>query len=358
MSITTLSELSRVYVPEIDRAISRYYESHPASEIDFVRTGESVLKEYCLRPGKRLRPLLVVAVYLGYSGEKTVPEGVFDVAAAAEVIHASFLVHDDIIDKADTRRSFPSMNRLLHTMYASSSFNAAVGYDEAIIFGDQLIFGAMDMISRAKLDPEMKCGLMAQMNETCRMTAWGQALDVLYTKPQMISPDDGIPGAIGEMKTAYYTITGPMLLGLRLSGCYCDGEAGIIREASLSLGAAFQLRDDLLGVFGDEKNTGKPNDSDLAEGKYTLLVQKAWSLLDGQDKKSFEQIFSLQSLSGQDLSALRSLIVKSGAREWAMAELKKQADFSRRLFSTLSADDAAKSVISDLCDFISAIHIC
>ena len=334
--------------------MSRYFDSRISGEENsFIRGNLQILRDYCLRSGKRIRPLLVIAAYQGYASGP-VTAGIVDVAAAAEVCHASFLVHDDIIDKADTRRGQPSLDRLLQTRLSASN-SRTVGYDEGIVFGDILIFASMDLVASADIDPVVKAAVMKESMSTYLKTCWGQALDIFYSKPASVSAQDDAPGAICEMKTAYYTVAGPLLTGLRLSGKYTDAEAEKILRAALPLGRAFQIRDDLLGVFGDEASIGKSPDSDLAEGKYTLLVQRAVSSLSDSDTPEFLRLFSAQQSSADDISKMRAFIVRSGAKTWCIKEALDCIAASRIHIAELSMYGENRDILYGLCDVVSDV---
>jgi geranylgeranyl diphosphate synthase type I len=115
-----------------------------------------------------------------------------------------------------------------------------------------------------------------------------------------------------SMKTAYYTFYYPMLMGYVLSGKDDDGEKENIRKFALPLGSAFQIRDDIIGVFGKVEDTGKPNDSDILEGKMTILVQKTLEKLKGADKKRFRSLITARKKSKADVNTIRKMIVGSG----------------------------------------------
>lgn len=342
------------YCPAVDGAIVRYFDRKIESEKNgFIRESLPLLKEYCLRPGKRIRPLLVLAAYEGYAGSPA-SGGVIDAAAAAEIMHAAFLVHDDIIDRAETRRGLPTLDRVLQRRLGSARTPLA-GHDEGIVFGDILIYASMELLSSAEADPSVKVSVMNEVLDIYRRTAWGQALDIVCSKPRQVRPDDENPAAVSEMKTAYYTIAGPLRTGLRLSGRFTGEEGERITAASLPLGIAFQLRDDLLGVFADEKAIGKSPDSDLAEGKYTLLVQKAVSMMSDADAERFSVLFSVDAPSASDVAHMRSLIEKSGAKEACADEVLRMVNEARGRIGELSIGGDGKEFLCGLCSLIGDI---
>ena len=346
-----MTQIMERYCPAVDGAVARYFDGKIASEKNaFISGNIPLLREYCLRPGKRIRPLLVLAAYEGYSGSYA-SGAVIDVAASAEVMHASFLVHDDIIDRAQTRRGLPTMDRLLGEKY-HSAHNPHIGTDCGIVFGDLLIYAAMELVSSAAIDPVIKVSVMSEVLDIYRQTAWGQALDIVHSKPSSVSAGDDAPSAISEMKTAHYTIAGPLRTGLILSGKYSVEEARKLTLASVPLGIAFQLRDDLLGVFGSAGKIGKSPDSDLAEGKYTLLVQDAVSSMNESDRMTFTGIFSKAELSASEVSLLRLLIVKSGARERCLGEVERLVSAASERIGDLSIGGAGKEFLCGLCGLI------
>ena len=342
------------YCPAVECSIARYFDAKIACEKNaFIRECLPLLKEYCLRPGKRIRPLLVLSAFEGYSARSAV-EGMIDIAAAAEIMHAAFLVHDDIIDRAETRRGLPTLDRVLQRKLGSARTPLA-GHDEGIVFGDLLIYASMELTGSADIDPALKVSVMNETLDIYRRTAWGQALDIVCSKPEQVRADDVNPAAVSEMKTAYYTIAGPLRTGLRLSGKFTEEEGQRITRASLPLGIAFQLRDDLLGVFADEQAIGKSPDSDLAEGKYTLLVQKAVSMMSGSDAGRFNALFSGEAPSASDVAEMRSLIEKSGAKDFCAEEVGRMVSDARMKIDELSIRGEGKEFLCGLCSLIGDI---
>ena len=131
--------------------------------------------------------------------------------------------------------------------------------------------------------------------------------------PKKIDPESDAPMRISLMKTAYYTMVYPFMMGYVLSGEKNKSEMENIESFALPLGIAFQIRDDLLGVFGIEKDTGKPSDSDITEGKLTLLVQKTILKLGESDRNKFTGIFLNNKKSPDDFEFIRKCIKESGA---------------------------------------------
>jgi len=348
------------YLGKIENKISSYYDGKiNQSQFDVITDALTDVKEYCLRPGKRIRPLLVVAGYTGYSGIEDVPDSVIDVAAAIEIFHSYLLVHDDIIDKAVTRRGGKSLHRALQDRYYPATGLPSIGVDEAIIFGDVMCFHAFEIVNNADIDSALKKELTSVMISTYEMTAWGQALDIYHTKPKKITKDDRAPLSISEFKTAYYTISNPYIMGMVIAGKDSRAERKAIEKFALPLGIAFQLRDDLLGVFGAEATIGKSADSDLAEGKYTMLVQKTVELLDKNQQKDFINRISLPNdkMTESDIVKLREYIESSGAKKIVRERIETMYKDAIIAIEKTGASDDIKSLLLDISRMINNVDV-
>lgn len=263
--------------------------------------------------GKRIRPVLAWWGWRAAGGDDT--NSMIKAAASLELIQACALIHDDVMDGSDTRRGLPAMHRQLEAMHHEGGWrgdSAGFGAAGAILLGDlclswadQLLFASgltSEAVLRAKpLFDVMRTELMA-----------GQYLDVLEQARGTASPAAALQ--VARYKSAKYTIERPLQIGVTLAG----GDAGLLDAMSgygLPLGEAFQLRDDVLGVFGDPAITGKPAGDDLREGKQTYLVACALETASPAD-----QAFLLDNLGRPDIDAktvddLRGIISSSGASE-------------------------------------------
>jgi geranylgeranyl diphosphate synthase, type I len=359
-SMNSFMELSARYLPLIEKKIASVYESKiKLARFPVISESLDMVGEYCLRPGKRIRPILVIAGFLGYSKADDVPESVIDVAAAVEIFHSFLLVHDDIIDKAETRRGGKSLHQLMQERYYSETHSGSIGIDEAIIYGDIMCFHAFEIVLKAEIDPLIKTHLLSFMTETYEMTAWGQALDIYYTKPLKIDYNDSIPLSISEYKTAYYTICNPFIMGLILSGRDTAERRNAIEGFALPLGIAFQLRDDLLGVFGKIDKIGKSAESDLLEGKYTVLIQKTVEKLDADNRKIFESLFtkSREMMTEENITQLKNLIIQSGSREIVLDLVHKLVGEGSGSVNQCGAKTYIRDLLLDISDLINNVDI-
>ncbi|MGW5521387.1 polyprenyl synthetase family protein [Gordonia sp. NPDC003950] len=303
-----------------------------AAEIvaDFVRYG-----------GKRVRPTFGYAGWLCGIGhpdrrppqpEQTATDAL-RVCAALELVQACALIHDDIIDHSDTRRGRPTVHRLFEQHHRESEWSgdaADHGVAAAILAGDFALAWADDMVaghSPAGADPtdDAPTPLPAAVGSTWAAmrteVLGGQYLDIVNEA----AGDDSVEAAYRVMryKTAAYTVARPLELGARMAGAppqLLDDLAAVGHD----LGIAFQLRDDVLGVFGDPDRTGKPSGDDLVEGKRTVLLASGLRRATDRDPTLADRLrgYLGRTLDSDELAGARSILVDVGAR----AEVEDRVD--------------------------------
>ncbi len=309
-------EFSCEYVPQIDRCIEDFFNlKKMGAELPFMKDMYGDINEYCLRDGKRIRPLLLLNAYNGYRRGFRKTGEVIKLGAAVEIMHSFLLVQDDIIDRAEIRRGGKALHVLLSERYRDITTNTLIGTDIASVLADVMFSSALDMICNSKLRDKIKIAFLNVFSRTYEKTAWGQILDSLNTMPRTIDVESNAPMMISLMKTAYYTMVYPITMGYVLSGGNGRNELKAIEEFGIPLGIAFQIRDDILGVFGIESDTGKPNDSDINEGKFTLLVHNTMQKLDDRELDNFKSVLLKQGKVQADIDFIRGTIKNSGALE-------------------------------------------
>ena len=307
-------EFSHEHIPLIDKFIADYFDAKADdAALPFMKEMYADIKEYCLRDGKRIRPLLLINGYNGYKKGFRKTSEIVKLGAAVEIMHSFLLVQDDIIDRAEMRRGGEALHILLGKRYSSVTTNPLIGTDIASVLADVMFSSAIDIICGAELRDRVKVSYMDVFSRTYEKTAWGQILDSLNTMPAAIDSKSDAPMMISLMKTAWYTMVYPITMGYVLSGGAGRKELKAIEEFGVPLGVAFQVRDDILGVFGIESDTGKPNDSDIHEGKFTLLVHNTMQKLDENELDKFKAVLLSQSKSEADVDYIRGTIKESGA---------------------------------------------
>lgn len=291
------------------------------------------LSDLCLRGGKRLRAALVAAGYrAALPGADLEP--VLDAGVAVELLHAYFLVHDDWMDGDARRRGGPSVHRLLSRRLG----NAELGAASAILAGDYLSALATRSLSEVDVGPpELKQGFRV-FAEMQRHAVMGQQIDLLARASTVLHTY--------ALKTGSYSAAGPLELGARLGGG-SNALAAALIHYGVPLGVAFQLRDDLLGVFGDPRVTGKPIGSDLASGKRTALVLAALKKLRGRDKKRFTAIWGKASATRAELREAAELCESSGARTAVERRVGDLVSEAERALETSAIEPDARELLLD-----------
>jgi geranylgeranyl diphosphate synthase type I len=265
-------------------------------------------RDLTLRGGKRLRPaMLCAAIECIEPGAS--PAAAADLGAALELFQTYLLIHDDWMDNDPVRRGAPSV----HTALAQHYGDAHLGACAAILAGDMLCALVHEIVGSIDVAPTRRRAVVQAFGRMEREVILGQCLDV--TRNTDIA-------RIHDLKTGSYTVRGPMLLGAAVAGANEDARDAIERYAE-PLGRAFQLRDDILGVFGSEAETGKPVGGDFREGKSTTLVAHALAHLATQDLREFEAIFGRRDATEQEVLRARELVERSGARAHAEAEVEQ-----------------------------------
>lgn len=259
--------------------------------------------------GKRLRPAFCRAGWIVAGGDPHDPR-IVTAASSLEWLQASALVHDDLMDGSDTRRGRPSVHREFEARHAAGTLGGGVGdsagfgASAAILLGDLLLSWTDEQLRASGL-PHVPDAL--RYLDRCRAeVATGQFLDVLAQTHAHVSVEEAM--RVLTFKSATYTVERPLHVGAALAGADEETIEGLTRVA-IPLGQAFQLRDDLLGVFGDPETTGKPAGDDLREGKRTVLVARAAELGDDADRELLARLLGTSA----GVAPLSELVVRTGA---------------------------------------------
>ncbi len=264
-----------------------------------------------LRTGKRLRPALVCWAFEAHGGGDVAR--VLGPAVAVELVHTCALVHDDVIDRSSQRRGEASMHARFAALHGAGWSGAAEDYGTsvAILLGDVLLAAADAHLLAADVP---SAALLAAHDVFTRMrieVMAGQFLDVDAAARGEASRARAL--AVATLKSGRYSVSRPLQLGALLAGAD-RSQADALAAVGDPLGRAFQLRDDLLGVFGDPAETGKPNASDLAEGKRTLLVAETLARTEGAEQAAFLRALGDAALDEDEAHELRTLMEDCGAR--------------------------------------------
>lgn len=280
------------------------------------------IKDFISRKGKRVRPLLFVIGYLGFSRKPKPPEGLYRSAVSLELFHDFMLVHDDIIDRSDTRRGEPSMHSKLNKYFAQEKNIKFCGQDLAIVAGDVMYAMAMHAFLSIKEDMARKECALRRLIEAAIYTGSGEFIELMCGAKELDKITKEEIFKIYDLKTANYTFASPLCIGAILAGAK-KGELKKLLNYGTHLGRAFQIKDDILGVFGCEAKTGKSNLTDLKESKKTILIWYAHKLSGKKDKLRIKNILSKINIKKNDITAMRGIIINSGALDFAKKEIER-----------------------------------
>jgi geranylgeranyl diphosphate synthase, type I len=271
-----------------------------------------------MRGGKRLRP---VFTYWGW--RSVLPAGapgedsILAAAAAVELLHGCALAQDDVMDSSDTRRGRPATHVGFADVHAASGrqgSSAAFGRSAAVLLGDLLLSWAGELFANAteSLQPQRRVAARAEFDRMRTEMVAGQFLDVLGQEQGCFRTSDAL--RVAEFKTSRYSVLRPVLIGALAAG---SSESGIraLSGFGSALGDAFQLRDDLLGVFGDPASTGKPAGLDIIEGKQTVLMALAIERASERQRAELTAQLNNHDLHAGGLSRVRQLLIQTGARD-------------------------------------------
>jgi geranylgeranyl diphosphate synthase type I len=292
-----------------------------------------------LSGGKRLRPAFCVWGYLGAGGRDL--DSALRAAASLELLQACALIHDDVMDDSDLRRGLPAAHRRFATMHRGSAWLGdpeRFGGGGAILLGDLCLSWADEMLYRCGLDAAALQRAKAVYDRMRTELMAGQYLDLLDQARGGGSVERSL--LVVRFKSAKYTIERPLHLGVALAG----GDevlAAALSAYGLPLGEAFQLRDDILGVFGDPAETGKPAGDDLREGKRTLLVAKAAQRATPEQAEHLREGLGDPHLGAAAIDDLRDIIVQTGAVEEVESIIAERTD---QAIAALEGADLAADV--------------
>lgn len=309
-----------------------------------LRAPLDALRQLVMAGGKRLRPAFCHWAYVGGGGDPTDPL-VVDVGAALELLHTFALVHDDVMDNADRRRGDPSVHAAAIRRHAEAGWRGEArrfGEGVAILVGD-FAFVYADMLV-ASIDAEARALYDELRVELCV----GQYLDLAATASG--ARDAGQARRIEWYKSGKYTVERPLHLGASLAG-RADDLIGPFSSFGLPLGEAFQMRDDLLSVFGDPAVTGKPVGDDLREGKLTPLVAATAELADPDGRALLDRI-GAPDITADEIAALQQVMIDCGAVARVESDIESLVAESLDALDRAPITADARAALADLGAFV------
>jgi geranylgeranyl diphosphate synthase type I len=306
--------------------------------------------------GKMVRGGLLILAHEMFSAEGDQPRSraakapgpVLKAAAALELIHSALLIHDDIMDNDRLRRGFRTIFAQYETI--GSRCRAAdperFGRSMGICVGDIGFFIASDIVSRLPLDPERRLALQSLLARELAYVGLAQMQDVSFGAFARTPPVHDVY-TLYLYKTARYTFSLPLMAGALLAG---KNGRTLQRLAELGeyLGVVFQARDDEIGVFGTERETGKPVGSDIREGKKTLLYLELLRRSRGAERRRMEEIFGKSTLKPAEVALVRSAIERSGARKRLQEMMAELAARAEKLIDSLRIPISHRKILKEI----------
>lgn len=297
-------------------------------------------QELLCRPAKRVRPALLILGYQLAQPGTSIPKAVHQFAHGLEILHTFMLIHDDVADNASVRRGGPT----LHVALSSSPNEAKLGADLAVVAGDHLFAAAIETM--------LTCGspvaaeATQKMLAVCRHTAIGQALDIKLGSVPFSQVTLFETVRVAHLKTARYGFVAPLMCGALLGGGSTQLQERLSRVGRHA-GIAFQLKDDLLGLFGHDVVAGKSGAADYLEGKRTFPALAAWTRADAQGRAEIQALWSLSSKDASACERARAAVLRWGGKSATERLIERNTRAAMKALS-LIPQGAARSQLSAL----------
>ncbi len=310
---------------------------------DFNREALEFLKEFTLRGGKRIRSGMFV---YGYGCFKELNDEIIMASMAMELVQSYLLIHDDIIDRDILRRGKDSMQVIYEKNYPGDE-EKHFGISMAICIGDLAACLANEILLDTSFEhKELAANIMNKMLEN---VIRGQILDLIYEKKSFDEIDEEKILEVYRLKSASYTVEGPLHIGAALAGV-SNASLKPLLDYGITLGKAFQIRDDINGVFGDEDKTGKSTDSDLKQGKRTLLMIKTLNSCNEEERE-----FILNRI-GKDIDEIDIEEIRKIIRKYSLQYCEELCDEYIRQAKTFIYDaelsDEGKKFLIGIAEFV------
>lgn len=350
-----IKQLLNEFRKKLDKHLENFFDRKisQASEISpLVSSMVKNLREFTLRPAKRVRAAFCYYGYLACGGKNK--KAALEASMFIELIHSYLLIHDDIIDRDEFRRGKATMHNLYKKIYRSKSKIKDAehfGVSMAIMAGDLASALGYEILIQSRFPDTLKLKALAKLNQSLFDVDAGQILDEfleINSKPVL---DDVL--TVFKYKTNRYTVEGPLHIGAIL------GEAdlkilNVFSRYSLPLGIAFQIQDDILGMFGSAKKIGKPVGSDLREGKQTILIVKALERADKRQKKIIISNLRKKKITREDLQKVRKIIIDTGSLDYSKRLALRLTSQAKEIIKKTPLADEGKIFLEKIPDYIVA----
>ena len=308
------------------------------------------MEEYLLEGGKRLRPLFAYAGFIATGASTTLAD--IRAMASLELLQACALIHDDLMDGSDSRRGKPSLHRRFENNHKTENLSgdpAKFGAAAAILLGDLALVWSDQMLHSSGISSDSLLAVLGVHDEMRVELMAGQFLDIREAGEKKHSVAKSLQ--IARFKSGKYTIERPLHFGATIAKPEYAGGGEFLTQLSrygIPLGEAFQMRDDILGVFGNPEETGKPAGDDLREGKRTALIALAIEKSDGAGNEKLSRLLGSPDLQQSDIDELRGIIQSSGAVAEIEALIERLFQESQKALETEVIAESARTFLAAL----------
>ncbi len=344
---SALPKLLTSYQERINKALSEYFASDEATFGLGLRGMEKQafarLKEFSERPGKRVRGALALFVYEEFGGREN-PSAI-NLALAMELIQNYLLIIDDVTDASDTRRGQPAVHVLFEELSNGSTHLANMMAVTTALLAQHM---ASELLCKVSEKPANIIAASTAFHKNIAATAYGQLDDIYESQNQ---PSKSQILRLYELKNSYYTFINPFETGSLMTGLDNQKRIQELFNIGLPAGVAFQIHDDILGLFGQKSETGKSNMDDLKEGKRTLLMYHALQKTSPAEQAVIKNALGNTKLTQQEHDNVKTLIEDSGALKQAQYEAKSYCDRALRAVELSHLSRDGKQFISDIINF-------
>ncbi len=301
------------------------------------------IKDFSLRDGKRIRPILFIIGYKGYKDKAAA--GLYQSALSIELLHDFMLIHDDIIDKSQTRRGKPAMHAMFDNYLAKNKNAKFNGSDLGIVVGDIVYALAINAFLAIKEDFSRKEKALQNFVKAAIFTGSGEFIELINGIKPLHKLKKSDIYKIYDYKTAFYTFSCPLSTGAILAGTN-SSEINKLNDYGKYLGRAFQIKDDILGIFAEQKKTGKSQISDLQEAKKTLLIFYAYDKASGKEQNKIKKILAKEKINKADLTQMQKIIINTNALDLAKRDIKGFVKKSQIILDRLSMKKTYKKALT------------
>ncbi len=336
------------YKKKVEEELKKFFEKKKKNvENPLLRNAVEIIEEYTMRGGKRLRPILMLIGYKMFGGEG---REIIKASSSLELIQSYLLIHDDIMDESELRRGKKTVHRIYEDIHLRNGFGGnprRFGENMGIIAGDLANVYAFEILANSNFPENLKIRAINYLNKVIEYTGYGQIIDVYSSLLSNFAEEDLI--LLHKYKTAKYTLEGPLVMGSILAGY----ESSEIEHFAIPVGIAFQLKDDILGLFGNEKKIGKPVTSDLAEGKKTLLIIKALEWGDEEDRKIIMNALGNPAVTEEQLEKVREIVKKTSSLKYSEELSEKLIEEGKKSLQKLKVkNEDMKDLLFYLADYM------